>query len=204
LHHGYRSVQHVGIVSDGPVQSVLLHSRVPLEEIEKVALLEDSLTSSMLTKIILEEFYNRRPQYRAYHLPVEQGLFLGEAALTIGDPSYVLKHPARYVFDLGEEWRKAVGLPFVYARWLVADHVDLDVVTPLFVEMKRRGCEQINQIVEDLSSAGEFESEIVREHLTKCVLFDVGPRELEGLEMYFNLAERVSSRAVHHTRHTHG
>ncbi len=201
LRHGYRSVQHVGIVSDGPVRSVLLHSRVPLEDLEKVALLEDSLTSSALTKVILEEFYGRRPRYRAYHLPVEQGLFLGEAALTIGEPGYYFKHPARYVFDLGEEWRKATGLPFVYARWLVADHVDLDVVTPLFVEMKRRGVEQIEQIVQAAPQTTDFGAEFVREYLSRCILYDVGPRELEGLETFFNLAERVSSRAVRHTRH---
>jgi chorismate dehydratase len=195
LHHGYRGVQNIGLVSDGPVRSVLLHSRVPLEEVEKVALLQDSLTSCALTKVILEEFYGRRPQYRAYHLPVEQGLFLGEAALTIGDPAYFVRPPARYLFDLGEEWRKATGLPFVYARWLVAEHVDLEVATSLFAEMKRRGCAEIDPIVADSPQTADLGAEFVRDYLTKCIRYDVGPRELEGLEAFFNLVERVSRRA---------
>ena len=202
LHYGYRSVQNVGIVSDGPVKSVLLHSRVPLEELEKVALLEDSLTSRALTKVILEEFYGCRPRYRAYHLPVEQGLFLGDAALTIGEPGYFVRHPAHYVFDLGEEWRKAIGLPFVYARWLVAHHVDLEIVTPLLVEMKRRGCANIDRIVADSPQASDLGAEFVYEYLTDCVRYDVGPRELEGLETFFNLVERVSRRAVQESSRT--
>jgi len=196
LHASYRSVPHLGIVSHGPVRSVLLHSKVPLETVETVALLQDSLSSSVLTKIVLEEFYGRRPRYRAYHLPVEQGLFLGEAVLTIGEVKYFVDHPAEYVFDLGEEWDKGTGLPFVYARWLVADHVDLDAVTPLLVEIKRRGRAAIEQIVRRWHEKEGLDVDFLRQYLTENVTHDVGPAELEGIETFFNLAERVSRRAV--------
>ncbi len=196
LHASYRSVPHLGVVSHGPVRSVLLHSKVPLEEIETVALLQDSLSSSVLTKIVLEEFYERRPKYRAYHLPVEQGLFLGEAVLTIGDVKYFVDHPAEYVFDLGEEWQKGTGLPFVYARWLVADHVDLNVVTPLLLEIKKRGCAAVEEIANRWPSEDGVKVEFMQRYLTENITYDVGPRELEGIEKYFNLAERVSRRAV--------
>jgi chorismate dehydratase len=203
MHRDYQSIPHIGIVSDGPVRSILLHSRVPLEELETVALLEDSMTSCALTKIILEEYYGRRPTYHYYHLPVEQGLFLGEAALTIGDPRYYFLHPEQYVFDLGEEWKKAVGLPFVYARWLATDHVDMEAVTPLFLEMKQRGCANLDRIIEQTPQSRKFNADFIREFLTQNVLFDVGPRELEGLEMFFNLVERVNKRAVQEARRPH-
>ena len=46
-------IGEVGIMSNGPVASVRMLSKVPLEEIQTLALDESSMTSNMLAQIIL-------------------------------------------------------------------------------------------------------------------------------------------------------
>jgi chorismate dehydratase len=66
-------------------------------------------------RLLLEERYGVQPrEYR-------RGAESGDARLVIGDAALeeVKRGRFKFVYDLGEEWRRWQELPFVFARWVV-------------------------------------------------------------------------------------
>src|SRR3954465_13053756 len=113
----------VAIGAKGPVRSILLVSKLPLEKIKTVAADTSSRTSVALLKIIFQKWW-RAPAAQPELVPgdpaLKKMLKKCDAALMIGDPALKID-PKKYdtVIDLGEEWHKQTGLPFVFAFWPV-------------------------------------------------------------------------------------
>lgn len=107
----------------GPVQSILLVSTCPLQELhgEPVGLTGTSATSHVLLRIILERHHGIRPRYFPFGDSLADALDRGKAALLIGDRA--LEHlsaaPGLYVYDLGREWWDYAGEGMVFAVWAV-------------------------------------------------------------------------------------
>lgn len=121
----YRLLPGLSISADGPVESILLETDRPLEELDgaEVALPTASATSVVLLRLILERKLGLAPHYRWFEQstgadPLREG---AAAALWIGDLALrrALAAPGHYV-DLGAEWKSWTGLPFVFAVWQVA------------------------------------------------------------------------------------
>lgn len=108
----YWLVDGVAIGCDGPVYSVILTLTKPLEQVRTVALDAASKTSVRLMQLLLERHYGLTPQYVPDGTPAD-------AQLRIGDPAIAFRHahPDHPLLDLGEAWKAATGLPFVFAVW---------------------------------------------------------------------------------------
>src|SRR5579864_2697825 len=109
----------VAIAARGPVRSILLISKVPLEKIRTVASDNSSMTSVALTRVLFDRWWGGGREFRS--LPPELTVMLGEcdAALLIGDPALQVDCSRYHVFDLAEEWRRLSGKAFVFAFWAV-------------------------------------------------------------------------------------
>ena len=112
----YAIVPGVAIGSRGPVRSVRLLHRVPLAEVRRVALDASSRTSAALLRIVLRQRLGRDPEYLTLPPDAPAMLAVADAALLIGDPALYWEGEAESL-DLGEEWTRTSGLPFVYAFW---------------------------------------------------------------------------------------
>ncbi len=104
------------IGSKGPVGSVALISRVPIEDLggRTLGLTSASRTSVTLLKILLKKSYGVEPEY------VQSGpapsLKDFDAAAVIGDHAMTPEtEAAPYRYDLGELWRQKTGRPVVFA-----------------------------------------------------------------------------------------
>ncbi len=118
----YRILPDFVIGSDGPVQSIIVESSRPLDELDdvEVAVPTASATSVVLLRILLETRFGLRPRYRWFDQAEEPDpLAAGTAAaLRIGDVA-LRREPAagRRAIDLGEAWNAWTGLPFAFAVW---------------------------------------------------------------------------------------
>lgn len=114
----------IAISSDGEVQSILLLSKVPVEELNGacVALTDTSRTSQVLARVLLERRWGVTAEY--VEMPPDLGSMLrdSDAALLIGDDAlraYWGPPAELHMYDLGSEWTAWTGLPMVYAVWAV-------------------------------------------------------------------------------------
>ncbi len=117
-HEDYFLLPDLGISATGAVGSVLLFSRVPVQDLHArvVGLTPQSATSVNLLRIILERFVGVRPRYRTgCFMELEQGD--AAAYLSIGDEA-LRRRAANKEFmqyDLAKIWLEHTGLPFVFA-----------------------------------------------------------------------------------------
>jgi predicted solute-binding protein len=113
---GYAIVPGIAIASRGPVRSVMLLHRGPLEHIRRVAVDTSSRTSAALVRVLLRDRLGRDPEYAPMPPDVPSMLNSADAALVIGDPALYYEGEATRL-DLGAEWTERTGHPFVYAFW---------------------------------------------------------------------------------------
>jgi chorismate dehydratase len=121
----YHLLPDLAITCDGPVHSVALFSKCPVEELtgSTVLLSASSRTSVLLLELLCQHRWSIAPQFATARaeaadlatlsaLPHDAVLVIGDAALHLSTQSV---YPVR--IDLGEEWKNWTGLPFVFAVW---------------------------------------------------------------------------------------
>jgi chorismate dehydratase len=122
---GYHLLPDLAITCDGPVHSVALFSKCPVEDLtgRTVLLSASSRTSVLLLELLCRHRWNIRPRFATARaeapdlatltaLPHEAVLVIGDAALHLSTQSL---YPVKV--DLGAEWKAWTGLPFVFAVW---------------------------------------------------------------------------------------
>lgn len=183
------------IVSDacigcrGPVMSVKLFSRTPIERIRTLALDEGSRTSVALVRILLRERHGLEPEL----VPLPLGRSLGEtsadAVLLIGDRAMRSSGgPFAEVWDLGDEWCRWAELPFVFAMWAARAGVELGGVETALAEARRQGLAHLEEIAaREAAALGLSRPECVS-YLRDNLYFYLGPGELRGLETFYQYA----------------
>ena len=132
----YLLLPDLAISCDGPVRSVMLFSRRPADELvgQQVLVSRSSMTSVHLLELLFENVWNSMPQFVAgdaeasdlrdagVDSSVVARLVIGDAALMLGTGA--IASPYEYVYDLGLEWKRWTGLPFVFAVWVAQRTAD--------------------------------------------------------------------------------
>src|SRR5881409_3500898 len=121
----YILLPDLAISCDGPVRSVALFSKRPAQELDQatVLLTASSRTSVRLLELLCRDVWNVQPRFvqaRAEAADLDDLAGLPhDAVLVIGDPALLLaaRHAYALRYDLGEEWKRWTGLPFVFAVW---------------------------------------------------------------------------------------
>jgi chorismate dehydratase len=187
--HGYAIVPDIAVASRGPVLSVTLFSRAPCSTIRRVALDIGSRTSAALTQVLLSQRYGVRPKLQVLPFDQDPDDLDVDAVLLIGDRAMRACLPGFPIaLDLGQAWFEWTGLPFVYAFWAVRAGVDLGPVPAALAEAKRRGLERTGQIAHAEAPRLGLDAGLCRRYLANILHFDLGNREIEGLERYYHLA----------------
>lgn len=202
---GYRIVPGLGISSHGAVESIRLYHRVPLGEVRELAVDSSSQTSVLLTRLLFELRPDRRwkagrlggrPSLRTVAPQEATAAILAgassssapDAVLLIGDAALGIDRPAGWsVLDLGLEWTRWTGLPFVYAFWVFRGE-PVQGVTECLQGVARRGIAGIDRIVERGPLPPNMTRESARRYLTHAIRFRLGEHELDGLREFISKA----------------
>jgi chorismate dehydratase len=185
-----------GIGCDGPTLTVRLFSRVPLERIRCVALDSDSRTSVALLKVLLS-WRGVEPAYVRWSMPRHAGSGgarpvwptpdEADALLLIGD-KVVTSRPEARAFprevDLGEAWRDATGLPFVFAAWTARPDADHAALHDRLSRARRRGESIAHDIADRHAPAHGWPTPLARRYLGEILRYNIGPREIEAVERF--------------------
>ena len=185
----YEIVSDACIACRGPVLSVKLMSRCPIRDIKTLALDEGSRTSVALVRILLRERYQLEPELRP--LPIGQALHHAEAdaLLVIGDRA-IGPDDGELVdtWDLGEEWCRWSGLPFVFAMWTARGGVDAVDLEAALTQARDAGVGRLPEIAEAESPAVGMTPAACLSYLRDNLYFYLGEREQRGLQLFYEHA----------------
>jgi chorismate dehydratase len=192
-----------GIASNGPALSVLLFSTKPIEGLEGsvIAVTEETSTSFQLLRVLLEQRYGVQP--REYRRGAEKG----DASLIIGDAALeeAKRRRFEFVYDLGEEWRRWQGLPFVFARWVVRrslPEAEKGRVVRLLESSFQAGMQHLEELARQCAGQGALGADEIVAYLRNLV-YKIGPEEERGLAEFRRLLgrdftdERAGNRRAH-------
>ena len=179
----------VAIAATHEVRSVLLVSRVPIGEIESVALDENSRTSAALVRILLAERYGLDPEYRPATADLDAMLEEDDAALLIGDPALVVPRDRFVVLDLAGEWLEMTGLPFVFAVWAARQEVATPELAETFAASLEVGLAELDAIVAETATETGLAPAVLRDYYTRNLRFEMGPAEQAGLAEFLRRAQ---------------
>jgi len=176
----------LGIASDGPVRSILLISKRPFREIRTLAADSGSRTSVALTQILLAERFGCSPVITPLAPDLDSMLSAADAALIIGDPALRID-PDRLPWpslDLGQEWTAWTGLPMVFAVWAGKKEFLTPQVSQAFLASYEWGASHTAEIVAQAGRERAFPAPLTREYLTRHIVYPLGPKHLQGLELF--------------------
>ncbi len=189
LEPDYEIVSDACVATHGPVMSVKLYSRVHPGNIRRLALDEGSRTSAALVRIMLAERYGVSPQVEPLHLGLSTESTKADAILLIGDRAMHLpEEPFAEVWDLGEEWLRWTGLPFVFALWATRRSSDLGPVESALCEARDRGLARLDHIARREAAALDLDVQTAVRYLRHNLHFQLGSAEQNGLKLFQQLA----------------
>lgn len=177
-------VPDISISAYRAVKSVRLFSRVPLPEIQTVALDTSSLTSNALLQILLKESFGLSPRY-VHHAPHLDHMLSGfDAGLIIGDLKLFDLMPGTTVYDLGQGWHDLTGLPFVYACWLAREDRASGEMTRVLTTAKTWGLARLEELAAKWAERLNLPLDRCRDYLMNVMNYDLTPEQMDGLRAY--------------------
>ena len=186
----YRLVPRVGIGSHGPVASVALFSRVPLEGIRRIALDTSSRTSVTLVKVLCHHRFHIAPEFVPYAPDLDAMTRGSDAALLIGDPALEANHDALGLMkiDLGAEWTAMTGLPFVYAAWTGREAAISPSDVRLLQDAQDEGVRSTGAIAAEYGRGNADATARAAAYLRDNVRYSLSPDDTRGLQMFLDYA----------------
>jgi chorismate dehydratase len=114
------------------------------------------------------------------------------ARLLIGDQAIRFRrdYPQLEFWDLGEQWKKIVDLPFVYALWLIRPEVtDAKPIADRLRALRDANLANIDKLI---AQEKEFDHGFCNRYYRENLRFSFGDKEKEGLRKFQTLCEKHS------------
>lgn len=210
----YCFLPDLSISSFGKVGSIILFSRVQIEELnqERIALTHASTTSSILLRILMGEFLKMENTFCEEGGDLKDVLRKYKAFLLIGDDALKSKNKITseyqnsklqtpnsklYMYDLGELWYKFTQLPFVFALWLVRKdslknkEKEIKALGRSLLSAKDTAYRNLEDIAEDVEERNWIPKKMLIDYWQN-ISYDLNDRHLEGLREFYGYAGKLS------------
>ncbi|HEY5544995.1 MAG TPA: menaquinone biosynthesis protein [Gemmatimonadaceae bacterium] len=205
----YVLLPDLAISCDGPVRSVLLLSKLPAPELggRRVMVSRSSMTSVALLELLFDNVWHARPEFvpgdaeltdvaRFADEPHDARLVIGDAALVLGTqrPAPGAQNSASgapaypYIYDLGTEWKRWTGLPFVFAVWVAQRSTSVDralAVHATLIASRAWGLQHLDRLAERAAESSGVDTGACREYLSGLD-YGLSYPHLAGLTNFFN------------------
>lgn len=185
----YELVPGLAIGCDGPVSSVALFTRRPIDQVRSIALDASSRSSAGLVRVLCRHHFGIAPAFVEAAPDLSSMLETADAALLIGDPALdaAWEELGAAKIDLGEAWKAATGLPFVFAAWVARPGVVTPEVVDVLHDARGRGQAAVPAIAEAEAAGDVARAARLERYLRRNIRYDLDDEALRGLRRYLSL-----------------
>lgn len=191
----YYLIPDIAIGSRGPVQSVLLLSQYPVDELSGKTILVSSQThtSAALLQVLLAELWKVEVAFTTGDATeILKSGQRPDAILAIGDEALNLRYHPDYPHrtDLGEAWRELTGLPFIFGVWLVQrciyDSFNSKITSACeaLIEARHWGSANISDMCTLAADGSCLNDEEMCSYFDGLV-YEFGEEETKGLSLFY-------------------
>lgn len=180
--NNYSIISDYCIGAVGAVNSVLILSDVPIENITSLYLDYQSRTSVVLAHVLLKHYWKKEVQLIASTIGYEKDINGTTAGVVIGDRALALKEKFKYVYDLADYWYRFTKLPFVFACWVANKNLDGAFIEE-FNSACKYGIENIDALTAQLKLENHFYPE-TKNYLTHYISYTFDTEKKKGLALF--------------------
>jgi chorismate dehydratase len=183
----------------GPVHSVKVFSRCPLERAASIAVDRGSRSSVALLRVLLAERFDHHPDLNTVEPRTEDPFAHHDTVLVIGDRALEIearRDDSVHVYDLGALWHELTGLPFVFAAWVLSPAYSAAEARARRVELiallhaaRAAGFAHLDALAAGHATA-RLDAAALKRYWTRSIRYEMGEDELAGLELFAELAQR--------------
>jgi len=190
-------IPDVAIAARRAVRSILLVSKMPVGQVNTVALDTSSMTSVALTKVLFAKWLGGARTYSAMAPNLDEMLASCDAALLIGDPALQVDRSRFVTLDLAEEWVARTGKSFVFAFWAIRRQAlvghDAEAIAKVFQSSRDHGLqpENLEAIAQDWAQRLKLPVEMIRSYFARNIHYYLDPPCLEGLALFYRYGAEV-------------
>jgi len=191
----YALISESAICGDGRVRSVLLFSRVPIRRARTVCLDPESATSNALLRVLCQRHFSieprwiRRAQRESPAMLLKRGK--SDAALVIGNQALAMSGNFAHEYDLGREWWRLTGLPFVFALWAVRPAVETGDLARVLRYSLRLGLRHLKLIAGEAGRVLDLAPALCFRYLRKMIRYRLTARAWRGMAKFFELCAQM-------------
>ena len=169
------------IGTEGEVASVALFSQVPMEQIERVYLDNQSRTSVALAKVLLAQFWKKEVEL----IPATEGYMETitgtTAGVIIGDRALACLNRFEHVYDLGLAWKQHTGLPFVFAAWVANKPIPSEFMEA-FDTANGYGLLHLEEVIALIPTNEQVYD--LHKYYTQNISYELTPEKRAGMERF--------------------
>jgi len=186
----YRFVPGVGVTSRGAIASVALYTKRPIDRIRHIALDTSSRTSVALIQVLCQHHFQIHPRFVPHGPDLAVMTRDFDAGVLIGDPAFEADHVGLGLqkIDLGQEWTRMTGLPFVYAAWTGRPGAASADDVRALQQAQAEGLGAVDLIAAEYASGDAARTAKAARYLRDNVKYGLGPDEATGLQRFLDYA----------------
>jgi len=207
----------LSIASKERVRSLLIVSKLPIREVQSLALDRSSRSTQALTRILCEDRWNIAPQFAEAAPDIAQMLEQADAALLIGDPALRLAIEAEqcvkpgadgewictgaqvglarasklHLYDVVHEWWQLTERPAVLAVWAARPEVSTPELVADFSASLAFGWKHLREICGQAASELQLPEKELSLYLRTNIDYSLDAENRKGLEEFFTRAARL-------------
>jgi chorismate dehydratase len=174
------------IACDGEVRTVKLFSNYPVAELDQIILDTSSRSSNLLIQILCKELWGAKKT--VFHFAQDEIKNLKTGYLYIGDKVFELENGFTYEYDLGKEWKRLTGLPFVFAVWTSRK----EIPQPFIESLNQAFQDGLRNFPEYLKTQKELSKEKMASYFKDNIEYKMTQRHKLGMQNFFEFANLTS------------
>ncbi|MES2446786.1 MAG: menaquinone biosynthesis protein [Bacteroidota bacterium] len=168
------------IGSVGAVNSVFIFSDVEVGKIKTIKFDSQSRTSNNLAKVLLKFHFKQDVKFVTNDTKTD-------AIVLIGDRTFGKKDDFAFAYDLGEEWMKFTGLPFVYAAWVANKEISALFIEEFDTALKL-GLAHKDEVLKELPSIDNFD---LKDYLFNKLDFELTEEKRKALDLFLDYIKKL-------------
>jgi chorismate dehydratase len=209
----------MAVAAKNEVRSILVVSKVPIEQARTFALDTNSRSSVGLVRLLCLRHWNIAPEFIDSPPDVDEMLGRADAALIIGDPALRLRLKVDelqakvpqgkdgccgteeeplvrgvqllFVYDVAQQWREMTGHACVLAIWVARRGTVTPEIVADFQASREYGLARIGEIAEGAALKLDLPPRDLERYLTENIDFSLDDENLAGLNLYFEECARA-------------
>jgi chorismate dehydratase len=209
----------MAVAAKNEVRSILVVSKVPIDQTRSFALDTNSRSSVGLVRLLCRRHWNIAPEFIDSPPDVDEMLGRADAALIIGDPALRLRLKVDelqakvpqgkdgccgteeeplvkgvqllFVYDVAQQWREMTGHACVLAIWVARRGTVTPEIVADFQASREYGLARIGEIAEGAALKLDLPPRDLERYLTDNIDFSLDEENLAGLNLYFEECARA-------------